>query len=179
MTFAQQVRAFTAMARRGEMLPFALDYRPNPGGVSVFSGQVTVSGISYGAMCWAQIGYWIDPRWAGRGLIPLGVAMAVDYCFTVLRLHRVEVAIRPENDKSLAVVRKLGFRDEGMRERYMHVRGAWRDHRVFSLMAEDVPEGVVAHYERYCQSRGVGVGAACYQGVPTVGDSDALGRLQS
>ena len=115
----------------------------------MFSGQVTVSGISYGATCWAQIGYWVDPRWAGRGIIPLGVAMAADYCFSALALHRLEAAIRPENDKSLAVVRKLGFRDEGIRERYMHVRGAWRDHRVFSLMSEDVPEGVVARYERY------------------------------
>ena len=40
-----------------------------------------------------------------------------------LGLHRVEVNIRPENVASLAVVRKLGFRDEGLRARYLHING--------------------------------------------------------
>jgi len=154
MTFPQQVRDFAARARRGEMLPFGVDYQPEPGARPVFCGQVTVSGIAYGAMCWAQVGYWIDPRWAGRGIIPLGLALAADHCFFTLGLHRLEAAIRPDNDKSLAVMRKLGFHDEGIRERYMHVRGAWRDHRVFSLLAEDVPEGVVVRFERYMRQHG-------------------------
>ena len=146
-SFAQTVREYTARARRGTMLPWAVDYRPGEGAKPVFSGQVTISGIAYGSACWGQIGYWIDPRWAGRGIIPLAVAMAADYCFGTLHLHRLEVAIRPENTKSLAVVRKLGFRDEGLRPRYMHVRGEWRDHEMFVLLAEDVPDGVVPRYE--------------------------------
>jgi len=154
MTFPRQVREFAARARRGDMLPFAVDYEPEPGAPAVFCGQVTVSGISYGATCWAQVGYWVDPRWAGRGIIPLAVAIAADHCFSTLGLHRLEVAIRPDNAKSLAVMLKLGFHDDGIRERYMHVRGAWRDHRTFSLMSEDVPEGVVARYERYVAQHG-------------------------
>ena len=146
-TFAEQVREFARRARRGQMLPWGVEYTPEPGAKPVFCGQVTVSGISYGAMCSAQFGYWVDPRWAGRGIIPLAVAMAADHCFGTLRLHRLEVAICPENVKSLAVVRKLGFRDEGLASRYMHVRGAWRDHRLFALFAEDVGPGVVARYE--------------------------------
>jgi ribosomal-protein-alanine N-acetyltransferase len=59
----------------------------------------------------------------------------------------MEVAIRPENANSLAVVRKLGFRYEGRRERYMHVDGAWRDHDVFVLTPEEVPGGVLARFE--------------------------------
>ena len=46
--------------------------------------------------------------------------------------------IRPENIASLAVVRKLGFRDEGLRERYLHINGAWRDHRAFAITREDL-----------------------------------------
>jgi ribosomal-protein-alanine N-acetyltransferase len=85
--------------------------------------------------------------WAGRGIIPTAVAMACDYCFDVLRLHRIEIAIRPENANSLAVVRKLGARYEGRRERYMHVDGAWRDHDVFVLEAETTAGTVLARYE--------------------------------
>ena len=49
--------------------------------------------------------------------------------------------IRPENAASLAVVRKLGFRDEGLRPHYLHIDGAWRDHRSFALTAEDLAGG--------------------------------------
>lgn len=147
MTFGQLVSAFSGRARRGLMLPWAVDYSP-PGERPVFVGQVTVSGITHGSACWAQAGYWIDPKWAGRAIIPTALAMATDYCFDTLRLHRMEIAIRPENSNSLAVVRKLGFRFEGRRERYMHVDGDWRDHDVFVLTAEEVPDGVLARFER-------------------------------
>ena len=72
--------------------------------------------------------------------------MACDYCFVTLRLHRIEIAIRPENTNSLAVVRKLGFRHEGRRPGYMHVDGDWRDHDMFALHREEVPEGVLLRY---------------------------------
>ncbi len=146
-TFFTLVRRFQARARRGTMLPWAVDYTPE-GGKPRFVGQVTVGGITYGSASWAQIGYWIDPAWAGRGIIPTAVAMACDYCFASLRLHRIEIAIRPENTNSLAVVRKLGFRYEGRRPRYMHVDGDWRDHDMFALHREEVPEGVLNRYLR-------------------------------
>ena len=43
-------------------------------------------------------------------------------------LHRIEINIRPENGPSIRVVEKLGFRYEGLRERYLHIDGDWRDH---------------------------------------------------
>lgn len=147
LSFSQLVTTFSGRARRGLMLPWAVEYTP-PDGKPVFAGQVTVSGITRGSACWAQMGYWIDPAWAGRGIIPTAVAMACDYCFETLKLHRIEIAIRPENTNSLAVVRKLGFRYEGRRERYMHVDGDWRDHDMFVLTAEEVPGGVLARFER-------------------------------
>ena len=61
---------------------------------------------------------------AGRGIAPTALACAGDYALGELGLHRIEVNIRPENIASLAVVRKLGFRDEGLRERYLHINGA-------------------------------------------------------
>jgi ribosomal-protein-alanine N-acetyltransferase len=146
LTFTRLVTTFSRRARRGLMLPWAVEYTP-PGGRPVFAGQVTVSGITRGSACWAQVGYWVDPQWAGRGIIPTAVAMAADYCFDVLGLHRIEIAIRPENANSLAVVRKLGARYEGRRESYMHVDGAWRDHDVFVLSPEDRPGSVLARYQ--------------------------------
>jgi hypothetical protein len=63
----------------------------------------------------ATLGYWVDSRRAGHGLAPTAVALATDFCFWDLGLHRMEINIRPENAPSLRVVEKLGFRDEGLR----------------------------------------------------------------
>jgi len=92
------------------------------------------------------MGYWVGRQTAGRGVAPTAVAMAADHCFTTLGLHRMEINIRPENERSLRVVQKLGFRDEGIRERYLHIDGEWRDHQSFALTAEEVPEGVLARW---------------------------------
>ena len=90
------------------------------------------------------MGYWVDRAHAGRGITPTAVALACDHCFTGLGLHRVEIAIRPENAASLRVMEKLGFAEIGLAPRYLHIDGAWRDHRLFALTAEDVPQGVLA-----------------------------------
>ena len=58
----------------------------------------------------------------------------------------MEVCIRPENAPSLRVVEKLGFRYEGLRRRYIHINGMWRDHFCFALVAEEVPGGVLARW---------------------------------
>ena len=146
LTFAGMVRQFNRRARLGQMLPFAVDYRPD-GQAWLLAGQLTISGITHGSASWAQAGYWVDQRWAGRGIIPTALALAVDHCFFTLHLHRMEVAIRPENVRSLRVVEKLGFRHEGSRARYMHVDGDWRDHEMFALHADEVGPGLLARLE--------------------------------
>jgi ribosomal-protein-alanine N-acetyltransferase len=79
---------------------------------------------------------------AGRGVIPTAVALAVDHCFFTVGLHRLEANIRPENAASRRVVEKLGFREEGLRRRQLHIDGAWRDHLCYALTVEDVPGGL-------------------------------------
>jgi ribosomal-protein-alanine N-acetyltransferase len=61
-------------------------------------------------------------------------------------LHRMEICIRPENQPSLRVVEKLGFRYEGLRRRFIHINGDWRDHFAFALVAEEVPKGVLRRW---------------------------------
>ena len=139
-TFGEFVRTMSSQARGGSALPFAVEYR------GALVGQVTVSSIVYGSLRSAAIGYWVSRHVAGRGVIPTATALAGDHCFRVLGLHRLEVNIRTENGPSLQVVSKLGFRDEGVRARYLHIAGAWCDHRTFALTTEDVPEGLVTRW---------------------------------
>ena len=139
-TFGGFVRSLSTQARQGTSLPFAVDH------AGQLVGQLTVSGITYGSLRSGTIGYWVSQHVAGRGVIPTAVALATDHCFGVLGLHRLEINIRSENGPSLRVVEKLGFRDEGVRERYLHIAGTWRDHRTFSLTAEEVPGGLLARW---------------------------------
>jgi len=147
-TYAGLVRSLTRQAREGRMLPWLIFYDTSEGRTRPdLAGQLTVSGIVGGSASWGQIGYWVDERLAGRGIVPTAVAMAVDYCFEVMHLHRIEIAIRPENEKSLRVVRKLGFREEGLRPRYLHIDGSWRDHLVFAVNPEEVPGGLLRRWQ--------------------------------
>ena len=128
------------MARAGVGLPFVMEVDGE------FAGQLNVSQISFGSLSTCSIGYWVAERFAGRGVTPTAVALVADHCFTELGLHRVEICIRPENAASLRVVEKLGFRYEGLRRRYIHIDGGWRDHFAFALTVEDVPFGVLERW---------------------------------
>lgn len=143
-SYAAMVRSLNQQARQDSALPFVITERR--GGLRsppAITGQLTVSTIVWGSARMATLGYWVDEARAGRGIAPTAVAMATDHCFRVLGLHRMEINIRPENTASLRVVEKLGFRDEGLRERYLHIGGRWADHRSFALTTEDVPEGLL------------------------------------
>jgi ribosomal-protein-alanine N-acetyltransferase len=59
----------------------------------------------------------------------------------------MEICIRPENAPSLRVVQKLGFRYEGLRRRYIHINGDWRDHFCFALVVEEIPQGVLRRWK--------------------------------
>jgi ribosomal-protein-alanine N-acetyltransferase len=85
----------------------------------------------------ATIGYWIAKPYAGRNITTYAVALAIDHLFDSVGLHRVEIDIRPENSASLRVVEKLQLRKEGLKERFIHIDGAWRDHFVFAITREE------------------------------------------
>ena len=124
-TFYQMVRYHHKEGRAGRALTFAMWKGPE------LIGQITMGGIGYGALRGAHIGYWIDQRYANQGLTTKAVATLTDYGFEVLKLHRIEINIRPENGASRRVAAKAGFHEEGMRPSYLHIDGSWRDHIVF------------------------------------------------
>jgi len=139
-SFRGLVRDLRRQARLGRSLPFAVTVDGQ------FAGQLTVTNIVGGSARWGQVGYWVDERFAGQGVIPTAVALVVDYCLFEMGLHRIEVAIRPENQASLRVVEKLGFTEIGYAPGYLHIDGEWRDHRLFALTAEQCEGGVLRRF---------------------------------
>ncbi|MEU5938477.1 GNAT family protein [Micromonospora sp. NPDC047548] len=141
-------------ARTGEGMPYAVCLRED--GRDRLVGHINVGSIVRRALCSGYVGYWVDSRVAGRGVIPTAMALAVDHAFGPGGLHRVEVNIRPENRPSRRVVEKLGFREEAYHVRYMHIDGAWRDHIGYAMTSEEVAAegGLLARWHRVRDRKG-------------------------
>ncbi|MEU7763992.1 GNAT family protein [Nocardia sp. NPDC049190] len=121
-----------AEARRGAMIPLVIEVD------GAFSGQLTVGNIVRGALRSAWIGYWVAKDLSGQGVATAALALGLDHCFESVGLHRVEATVRPENLASQAVLRNVGFREEGLLRRYLDVDGAWRDHLLVGLTVEEL-----------------------------------------
>ena len=85
----------------------------------------------------AEVGYALrSDRW-GRGLAAEAVALALDWGFRTLALHRIEAGIDPRNDASRRLLERLGFRREGLlRERFFDGDVAG-DSEFFGLLAQE------------------------------------------
>lgn len=107
------------------------------------AGFVNVNNIVLGAFRCGVLGYGAFAHAAGRGLMREALGLAVGHAFAAdgLALHRLEANIQPGNTASIALVRGLGFRLEGLSPDFLHVDGAWRDHERWAITAEMPPPG--------------------------------------
>jgi ribosomal-protein-alanine N-acetyltransferase len=107
-------------------------------------GKCNVANIVYGRFRNATLGYDSYLPFTGTGRMSEGMRLIVDRCFAPessggVGLHRLEINVQPENERSVAMAKRLGFRHEGYSPRMLYLQGAWRDHERFALTAEEWP----------------------------------------
>ncbi|WRS30303.1 GNAT family N-acetyltransferase [Actinomycetaceae bacterium MB13-C1-2] len=102
------------------------------------AGCVTLGAVERGSMSQGTLGYWIGQRWAGQGVTALAAATVIDMVILELGLHRIEINVRPENNPSLGVCRRIGVRQEAYKPRFMSIAGQWADHIGFGVDREDL-----------------------------------------
>jgi [ribosomal protein S5]-alanine N-acetyltransferase len=132
-TLARQRRQLEAEARersQGRALTFGVF----AGGV--LAGRVALTSIVRGAFRNAYLGYGIDEREAGRGVATAAVGRAIVLAWAD-GLHRVQAAVTPQNAASKRVLEKVGFRHEGLAERYLLLAGRWTDQELWAITVED------------------------------------------
>jgi len=100
-------------------------------------GDLAFSNIVRGAFQSCHLGYKIDGAESSRGLMTEALARAIGFAFEELRLHRIEANIMPRNARSIRVVEKLGFVNEGLSRKYLKIAGVWEDHLHFVLLNPD------------------------------------------
>ena len=97
-------------------------------------GSVSLSNLSRGPFQNCSLGYVLDAECQGRGLMHEALQAVIAEAFApAINLHRLQAAVRSENGRSLAVLARLGFADEGLARHYLYIDGAWRDHRLLAI----------------------------------------------
>jgi ribosomal-protein-alanine N-acetyltransferase len=71
-----------------------------------------------------------------KGLMREGLGLTLRFAFRQLRLHRLEANIQPGNERSIALVKSLGFQQEGFSPRYLKISRQWRDHERWAILRE-------------------------------------------
>lgn len=100
------------------------------------AGVVNINEIVLGIFQSAYLGFYAMARFAGQGLMTEAVGQAVQFAFSDLGLHRLEANIQPDNARSIALVKRLGFQKEGFSPRYLKIGGEWRDHERWTILAD-------------------------------------------
>lgn len=99
------------------------------------AGSVNINSIIRGRFQNGSVGYAAFAPSAGQGFMAEGLGLVLGYAFSQLRLHRLDAQIQPDNQASIKLVRRLGFRYEGVSPDLLFIDGAWRDHERWAITA--------------------------------------------
>jgi len=122
-------RKFLRRARRSTQAAYFVRLRDS----GELVGVINVSEIVRGVFQSAYLGYYAFTPHGGQGLMAEGLRLVIGDAFRRLKLHRLEAGIQPGNQPSRALVRRLGFRREGLSRRYLKIAGRWRDHERWAI----------------------------------------------
>lgn len=100
-------------------------------------GGLSLTRITHGITKSAMLGYWMGVDHAGKGYMRKAVSAIVDHAFNDLGLRRVEAACIPTNERSIALLKKSGFREEGYAREYLEINGTREDHVLFALLKRE------------------------------------------
>jgi ribosomal-protein-alanine N-acetyltransferase len=98
-------------------------------------GHANYSNFVRSAFLACTLGYSVDRRAEGKGVMREALAAANAYVFGELGMHRIMANYMPINERSGRLLRSLGFVVEGYARDYLFIGDGWRDHVLTSLVA--------------------------------------------
>jgi ribosomal-protein-alanine N-acetyltransferase len=100
-------------------------------------GGLTLANIRRGVAQAGSIGYWVGAPFVRKGYMTAAMRALVPFCFSTLRLHRLEAACIPSNTASARLLEKSGFQREGYARSYLCINGLWQDHLLYARLKDD------------------------------------------
>jgi aminoglycoside 6'-N-acetyltransferase len=85
----------------------------------------------------AEIGFTLAPEYQGKGYATEAVRGLLNHLFVERNLHRVSAECDARNAASAGLLKRLGFRDEGLRLQNTWFKGEWTDDLFFGLLRSD------------------------------------------
>lgn len=91
---------------------------------------------------WAEIGYWLDKDYEGKGIMTSCVEKVISHGFTELTLHRIQIKCDSKNDKSRKIPERLGFTHEGSLRENRIRDGIFSDEITYGLLEKEWKEKI-------------------------------------
>jgi [ribosomal protein S5]-alanine N-acetyltransferase len=121
--------------RRGMALRLFLLPREASALIAPVVGSISLTDIRRGPLQCGELGFGLDHKHQGLGLMTEAVRGVCDHAFGALGLHRVQANHLPDNHRSASVLRRVGFEQEGVARESVLIEGRWRDHVLTALLA--------------------------------------------
>ena len=100
-------------------------------------GGINIGNVRRGVSQSASLGYWIGEKYSRNGYMKEALKLLIPSLFVDLRLNRIEAATLQENIASKNLLKKIGFKKEGVLRKYLKINGTWRDHILYGLLEND------------------------------------------
>ena len=145
LTEALYRRRLTRQARdwRLDLSRSFLIYRRDEGGQpGAVIGGINLNNICRGAAQFGSLGYWLGQPYVGHGYMHEAAGLVIAHAFADLNLHRVNAATLPHNGRSIKMLRRLGFEEEGFAKAYIQINSEWQDHVLFGLTVDSYDGGL-------------------------------------
>ncbi len=131
-SYRARLSCFKKMTSNGEAFPFHI-FRSEG---NRLIGACSLTHIDRIAQS-VKLGYWIGEDYNRQGFARASVGAACRFSFEILGLHRVEAAVKPDNEASIRVLDALGFSHEGCARGYLKINGVWADHDIYAKLSSD------------------------------------------
>ncbi len=84
-----------------------------------------------------EIGYDLMRVYWGRGIMSEALRAMLEYGFAHMELNRVQALVTPGNERSMKLLRMLGFQHEGLLRDYGYWKGQFWDQHAWSLLKRE------------------------------------------
>ncbi len=121
--------------RQGKAYAFLIFLRGQDNKAGTLIGGINLNDVQRGIAQKGTLGYWMGQAYMGQGLMTEAGGLVCDFAFQTLRLHRIEAGCLPHNDASKALLKRLGFEEEGYAKAYLQINGKWQDHVLWGKTA--------------------------------------------
>ncbi len=129
------LRSDNKRCKEGLMLRLWIFKKDNPHRVI---GTIALDNIIRGPFLSSFLGYRLDKDNLNQGYITEALQEVIRIAFHEMGLHRLEANIMPRNARSLRIVEKLNFANEGISREYLKINGKWEDHMHMVLLNKDL-----------------------------------------